>query len=543
MAATYGPTSIDSRSSVDPSISQGSIVLRTQLPFLLVLFSVLLVGQLAGVGPAWSYAAAALISCASCLVTAVCWPRGGQTALMVSAILHVLAVAVVNYALWELAPSMSGLMMLPALHLSYGFRGRVLPYVLAITLPPTLTLLALALGGAPTSSLLGALLQNFALIGVSTVVYLHTRRTWRRRVELQGTLAQARTAVRTAQIVADAIETGVTYYDSDGKVHIRNQAMTQMAHHAGYDLATGRAQHMYHSDHHTPLKAGEQPAERMLRGEAVDHSLLYLGPPGNQRAVEFTAIKLPKEEGPQGWVLTAHDVTDLSNAVTTREEMILTFTHELRTPLTSIIGFAEFLQDTADLDALGLVGPVDAIYRNATHLSTLVQTLIQAGTEAHAQIRPVPGDVSAVTRETVASLEPKAKGRDVTLSLAVRASDTTAVFDGLRLRQALENLVSNALRHSATGGRTHVILGATDLGITVEVTDDGPGIDPQDMPQLFQRGFRSYNARRTATQGMGLGLAIARDIARAHGGDITARNNTGAGATFTLHLPRQQPHP
>ena len=513
---------------------------RTQVPFLLVMTVIVVGGLLTRAAPAHLLLMAAGVSLLSFAVTLVWWPRGGDACLITSAVLHMVAVGWLDYASPEVTPSVAGLMILPALHLTYGFRGRWLPYVLAVSLPPLFTFTALIVSGAGASILQSAGFQCLILVVVASMVFGSSRQSWLKRAALEVALRQARGAINTAQVVADAIGTGVTFYDEQGRVQIRNKAMLEVISHAGSGPEDSAASHVYRSDRHTPLPAHDQPLQRLMRGEAVDGDLLYVGPPGNQRALTFVGTRLSGDDGPAGWVVTSQDVADLVNAVNAREEMILTFAHELRTPLTSIIGFAETLQDTADLEALGLARPVDVIHRNATHLSTLVQALVQASTQVDKPLSLTRGSMETVARETIASFTSKAADRDIRVLLVTQVSDTTASFDRVGLRQALENLLSNALKYSLPGGVTRIVLGGTDDEVTAAVVDDGPGIEPQDLPQLFQRGFRSVSARRTATQGMGLGLAIARDIARAHGGDITVTSTPGHGATFTLQLPRHQ---
>ncbi|GMA33682.1 hypothetical protein GCM10025875_37480 [Litorihabitans aurantiacus] len=521
-----------------PPLPVRTVLWRTQAPFLVTLAVALVAGAVTEAGPTWPYVAAGVAAACATAATGLLVSRLGEGVLIGGAVVHMVVVAGVDYASWPTTPSMVGLMMLPALHLSYGFRARRGPYLLAVGVPPILTALALGSSRAVAATWASAAVQILALVAVATVVYLSARHAWLQRVQLQQALLEARAAVNTAQVVADAIETGVTYYDTAGRVEVRNKAMTGFAQRAGYDAETVSAQHIYQSDQVTPVDLGEQPMERMLRGDMVDHDLFYLGPPGDQRAVTFTTTKLDGLAGPAGWVLAAHDVTDLVNAITTREEMILTFTHELRTPLTSIIGFAEMLQDTLDLEELGIARPVEVIHRNATHLSTLVQMLLQAGIEAQAEPHFAPTDVGDIVRESVASFQPKAAGRGITLEAGTPIGDTRAEVDHLRIRQVLDNLVSNALKYPPAGTTTRVLVEGTPDHVRVRVVDQGPGIDPQDLPQLFQRGFRSVTARRTATQGMGLGLAIARDIARAHSGEVTMVNNPDGGTTFTLELPR-----
>jgi two-component system sensor histidine kinase BaeS len=108
--------------------------------------------------------------------------------------------------------------------------------------------------------------------------------------------------------------------------------------------------------------------------------------------------------------------------------------------------------------------------------------------------------------------------------------------DPFRLRQAVGNLVSNAVRHSPAGS-TVVVSVRVSPDILIDVTDQGPGVSAEDLPRVFERFWRSEKSRNRQTGGSGLGLSISRKIAEAHGGTVSVTSTPGAGATFTLHLP------
>ena len=109
--------------------------------------------------------------------------------------------------------------------------------------------------------------------------------------------------------------------------------------------------------------------------------------------------------------------------------------------------------------------------------------------------------------------------------------------------RAVANLLDNALRHTPDGGRIRVRWGRTGANLVFAVEDTGPGIAPHDLPHLFTPLYRGETSRNRQTGGAGLGLAIARRILQAHGGDLTAANRSGGGAVFTGTLPLQHPAP
>jgi two-component system sensor histidine kinase BaeS len=111
--------------------------------------------------------------------------------------------------------------------------------------------------------------------------------------------------------------------------------------------------------------------------------------------------------------------------------------------------------------------------------------------------------------------------------------------DPVRLRQAVGNLLANALRYTPTGGRVSLRAYADGDDVLIEVADTGPGIAPEHLPHVFDRFWRAEKSRSRHTGGSGLGLAIVRQLAEAHGGSAAVRSEPGRGATFVLRLPRR----
>ena len=195
-----------------------------------------------------------------------------------------------------------------------------------------------------------------------------------------------------------------------------------------------------------------------------------------------------------------------------RRSFLADVTHELRTPLSVIRGQAEAISDGVyPADAAHLAPILDAtqaLDRLVEDLRTLVLT--DAG---NLVLHKEPTDLGVLVRETVESFRPQAEAKGV--SLAVEAADDmpTVEVDPGRIRQVIGNLLSNAIRHTPSGGAVRVAVGAP---ATITVTDTGEGIPPDVLPHVFERFAKGANST-----GSGLGLAIAHDIVRAHGGRLT----------------------
>jgi signal transduction histidine kinase len=202
--------------------------------------------------------------------------------------------------------------------------------------------------------------------------------------------------------------------------------------------------------------------------------------------------------------------------------------HELRTPVAALVSEAALLEEHLDgmpsearRAAELLVGDVSRLRRLIEDLTDLAS--LDAGRE---QVRVEPLDLAALVDGTIRS-----RGWDGRIE--IRSEPTPAETDRSRIDRVVANLIANALDHGGHGVTVRV--GRDDEGPFVEVADAGPGIEPGDLPHVFDRFYRADAAR--SGPGSGLGLAIARENARLLGGDIEVRSQPGAGSRFTLRLP------
>ncbi|SER99601.1 two-component system, OmpR family, sensor histidine kinase BaeS [Lentzea xinjiangensis] len=220
-----------------------------------------------------------------------------------------------------------------------------------------------------------------------------------------------------------------------------------------------------------------------------------------------------------------------------RHRMVNDVAHELRTPLTTIRSWLEATQD-------GLTTPASdpaltALLLNETlHLQYVVDDLrdLAAADAGKLRLNPEPVRLADVLEEVVAAHSGAADAADVTVTWWTTGSPVVTA-DAVRLRQAVGNLVSNAVRHTPPGGDV-TVRGGVDAGeVVIEVADTGTGIAPEDLPHVFERFWRADKSRSRETGGSGLGLAIVRQLVRAHGGEVEVTSTPGIGSTFTLRLP------
>jgi signal transduction histidine kinase len=215
-----------------------------------------------------------------------------------------------------------------------------------------------------------------------------------------------------------------------------------------------------------------------------------------------------------------------------RRSFMADVTHELRTPLSVIRGQAEAIADGVyPADAAHLAPILDAtqtLDRLVDDLRTLVLT--DAG---NLVLTKEPTDLGQLVQDTVDSFRSQAESAGVSLTTQVADNSPTVAVDPARIRQVIGNLLSNAIRHTPSGGSVTVAVTSASDQVTLTVTDTGEGIPPDLLPHVFERFVKGPNSK-----GSGLGLAIAHDIIVAHGGSIEAQNQPGGGTNLAVTFPR-----
>ena len=212
--------------------------------------------------------------------------------------------------------------------------------------------------------------------------------------------------------------------------------------------------------------------------------------------------------------------------------------HELRTPLTSIAGYARMLRDWGLKDPETARESVAAILEESERMRELLESLLTlARGDADAPLELAPGDLAAVATEAVKAAR-AAAGSKVAVEYAPPEEPVDASFDPARIRQVAAILLDNAVKYTPEGGTVAVDVGTENGWVQLEVSDTGIGIPESDLPLVFERFHQVDTAR--AEGGAGLGLSIARQIARAHGGEIEAKSEIGEGSTFVLRIPRSR---
>jgi PAS domain S-box-containing protein len=222
-----------------------------------------------------------------------------------------------------------------------------------------------------------------------------------------------------------------------------------------------------------------------------------------------------------------------------KDDFLATLSHELRTPLNAILGYARMLR-TGMIDPPRQARAMETIERNASVLSQMVEDVLDVSRIVAGKIRldVQPVDVAQIVEEAIATVKPAADARGIRLESVLDPHAGPVAGDGERLQQVVWNLLSNAVKFTPRNGRVQIRLARVDSHVEIVVSDTGIGIPQDFLPHVFER-FRQADSRFSREYGgLGLGLAIARDIVHLHGGTIhVSSDGEGTGSTFRVNLP------
>jgi len=391
----------------------------------------------------------------------------------------------------------------------------------------------------------GVVLLPVTVAAAATIAYLYSSRTGAQRKLLERQSAALRSAVERATreeatlgAVLDAVDFGVAKVGPDGEVLLANAPSTALMR-----MRRDAGDAVFAADGLTRIDPMSTPNLRARRGEIFERELAWFGEAGDERRALMTTSR-PLEGGDPGErLIITTDVTDEQLALRARNDLVSSVSHELRTPLTSILGYLELAIDNPALPE-AIRPNLLVAQRNADRLLELVTDILtvpaysRTGVEIH--VVPEQFEFSELLRGCVEDARQRAADAGITIDLA--GVEPAQVFgDPKRLAQVIENLVSNAIKYNSPQGRIDLGLTSDGLHSWFVVRDTGPGMSEKELPRIFDRFFRSDSVRNTSTHGHGLGLAITRDIVRAHGGEITVQSALGVGTTFVVRLPARDP--
>ncbi len=238
-----------------------------------------------------------------------------------------------------------------------------------------------------------------------------------------------------------------------------------------------------------------------------------------------------------GVLLLIQDLTELRSLQTMRREMVGNISHEFRTPLAGIKAMVETLQDGAVDDREAAKDFLSRIEAEVDRMIQLVAELTELSRieTGKAELKLEPVNLNMIVEEVIAQLTPQAERQNLTLEMALADDLPATPVDKERIRQVMVNLIHNAIKFNRPGGSIKTTIKQSEGSVVVEISDTGTGIAKDDLHQIFERFYKADKFR--TGQGSGMGLAIAKHIVEAHGGEIRVQSEEGEGSTFSFSIP------
>ena len=370
--------------------------------------------------------------------------------------------------------------------------------------------------------------------------------------------ARLKTANRLIQSIWNAVtEQSVIGTDLDGLIDVWNpgaekmlgltekQALEGHRHIIDFHLASELEERLRDMDARVQTVSSAEDfsalVEAVRSGYADVRDWTYVRADGKLVPVQVAATPRLDENGHRvGFIFVATDMTQAREFARLKDEFVGLISHELRTPLSSILGYLELMRDDEDdplsQEQLQYLGVAE---RNAHRLLRLVGDLLFTAQVESGRFPLEQKDLELgpLVTASVESARPVAANAGVTLTAELPEESVTIFGDPLRIGQSIDNLVSNAIKFTPSGGSVTVALSRDGGDAVIAVADTGIGIPAVELGQLSNRFFRASTATRNAVPGVGLGLTITKAIVTAHGGSIDIASEEGVGTTISLRLP------
>ena len=487
-----------------------------------------------------------IVTAVSALVS---WSDHSKSWIIVLPLVDILAIGLIWHA--QLAIGASFLFVLPVIWLSthFGLRGATGSVILtAIVMwggsffhPVPITM-----GDVPQLAMIPTMLGF-----VAATTHLTTKRAAAQRVLLtqqaglfETALRRSRRQEQTLDELFNAVDFGVVGFDRASTANFLNRAQRELlALYGTTDIRPAVVGTVFHEDRVTPYADSDRPYSRALRGETIDRLTVWVGDPGQQQAALLVSARpITDEKGDyDGGVMVSRDVTAEVRAIQARDDLVASVSHELRTPLTSILGYLELALDDESLDP-STRSMLEVASKNSDRLLEMVSGLLTDASDSK-QALPLnlaPCDLAAIVAEAIVSAGPSAAKRSIGFDAEALPSIEVEA-DAFRLRQVVDNVLSNAIKYNVESGRIGVTLTRDDSLAELRISDTGRGMSPEEQTKLFDRFYRADSVRNSNVHGTGLGLSISRDIMRKHGGDLRLESTKGKGSVAVFTLPLTAP--
>ena len=376
------------------------------------------------------------------------------------------------------------------------------------------------------------------LPGTAGTAWEQLRLTSNELIIEMGQLQQQRTG-QLAQLEATlgSLQEAVLIVDASNYILLANKALQAISPRAGTQIIGQRLELVLHSAEFLAY------VESVRVGRALPQHEVEFSEDNRTTWLEVTGTTIQTPDNPKKpWTLfVLHDITKQKRLEAIRKDFVANVSHELRTPLSVIKGYVETLVDGhEDIPAEDRERFLKTIQRHTERLNSLLEDLLvlsrleSINPGLHREAVNFPSLLSDIIDDYHG--RPAAGGH--TLDLTVDPALTVLFIDPLKLTQAVENLLNNALKYTPKGSRIQLSARLQGLGeVLITLRDDGPGIPADDLPHLFERFYRVDKGRSRETGGTGLGLSIVKHIVQLHGGRVWVESKPGQGTAFHFSLP------
>ncbi len=365
---------------------------------------------------------------------------------------------------------------------------------------------------------------------------------------LRGRLREASAAVTSQATLADdrqqqvqlqrellaSVAEGIVAVDSSGRIAFANDVIPGVLQRRGADCQ-GRSI----EDAIAIPQLVQAIRSCLANGRAVE---VEIGSEGADapRVLEVRVTPMVRPDATRGALALVHDRSRLRQLESYRRDFVANVSHELKTPLAAIQGFCETLLDDPEVPAPTRQRFLERISRQTQRLANLVGdllTLSRLDEERGIAMGAEPCDLVHVVKECLRDLRPLADRKRLRLEASLHPDRAWIRAEPESLRQVVGNLVDNAIKYTAEGGRIEVRVRGSGVEARIEVEDNGIGLAPEDRDRVFERFYRVDKARSNELGSTGLGLAIVKNTVINLGGTIGVESNLGKGSTFWVALP------
>lgn len=445
--------------------------------------------------------------------------------------------------------ALSILAILPALWL--GWSGRPVFAWLAVVLAMGLIEIPGVIGEVGVLDLEHAL-RNFLTPAVVSIAaastYVASRRTAAsiRSLVQQDRVTSAALAreKRTSELLdamLDAVDIGILAYDAEGNQILANRSVLShpvIVNTGLTPLELDQQGYMLQEDRVTSLPDGQGFVTRALRGDEYSNQIIWISAPGTrQHAVAASARPLHDTDGRfAGTVIAIDDVTAYLETIAAKDEFVGSVSHEFRTPLASILGYLELVLEEPDRLPDDVRQQLGVVERNADRLQRLVLDLLEAASQKREAVRlqRQATDVVALCAAVLERCGTAAEKAGVRFALDA-SGPVIAVIDPKRISQAIDSLVSNAMKFSPFGGQIRLTVTSDGENVTIAVTDNGIGVPSEELEAMTSPFYRA-GAIGEHFPGVGLALTVTKAIVEEHRGSLSFDSGEGRGTTVTVKL-------